>query len=385
MRGELGAGRDSELGEDVTEVHLDGAASDEHALGDLRVGEPGGDQADDTQLGGGEAVPARGRTLAFAACPRDVLDHLAERKARGLDPSAARTSPRRARPRRRVDAWLTRRFVDGSRGQADLRSQRVGGREAAHRFARALGVERERAERVERRRRFPASGRGATWRPSAECSRSSAAAGSPLPVSDERELVLDQSRAANRCRTASRAPRPRRARPARRRGRRRFASRRRARGEADATQIGGPVVRVPPRSPARRARARRGGVAGGERDVGEARDRLGDRRARSPPRSARARSASSPAAAPSRSPVAACASSDHASVKPPVDGSPTTPAALRPTGRTPPGRSRSRRGAPRSSRPPSSTRRGRSRSRAPRRRAGTHRARRAPPASSCVM
>src|SRR5208282_5517845 len=65
--GQFGAGGDAELGEDVGQVHLDGAGGDEQAPGDGVVPQAFADKTDDLQLSGGQAGPARGGALASAA------------------------------------------------------------------------------------------------------------------------------------------------------------------------------------------------------------------------------------------------------------------------------------------------------------------------------
>src|SRR5215470_6087090 len=67
LGGELGAGRDVELGEHVGQVRLHRPARDVEAVADLRVGQPVGDQARDGLLGRGEAEPAGVRAAARAA------------------------------------------------------------------------------------------------------------------------------------------------------------------------------------------------------------------------------------------------------------------------------------------------------------------------------
>jgi hypothetical protein len=67
LGGELGAGGDSELSEDVGEVGLDGGATHEEVAGDLGVGETVGDEGDDLLFGGGEAFPAVAGPFAFAS------------------------------------------------------------------------------------------------------------------------------------------------------------------------------------------------------------------------------------------------------------------------------------------------------------------------------
>ena len=65
--GEFGAVGGIELGEDVREVRLHRAAAHEKAGTDLRVGEAFGDEADDFELGRGEARPAGGGPAPPAA------------------------------------------------------------------------------------------------------------------------------------------------------------------------------------------------------------------------------------------------------------------------------------------------------------------------------
>jgi hypothetical protein len=65
--GQFGAGGDAELGEDVGQVHLDGAGGDEQPPGDGIVPQAFGDQADDLSFGGGQAGPAGGGAFAAAA------------------------------------------------------------------------------------------------------------------------------------------------------------------------------------------------------------------------------------------------------------------------------------------------------------------------------
>jgi hypothetical protein len=65
--------RYSDFGEHRTEVHFDGAAGNEHLLGDLRIGEPFDDDLDNAHFSGSKACPPGRRSLAFSASPRDVL------------------------------------------------------------------------------------------------------------------------------------------------------------------------------------------------------------------------------------------------------------------------------------------------------------------------
>ena len=74
---ELCAGGDAELGEDVGQVGLDGAGGHEQSLGDLPIGESGPDQIGDLVLGGREARPSVGGSLAGAPTPRRVSDRCA--------------------------------------------------------------------------------------------------------------------------------------------------------------------------------------------------------------------------------------------------------------------------------------------------------------------
>src|SRR5215470_10883560 len=69
--GQLGAGGDAELGEDLVQVVLDGPRADEKLSRDLPVGRPGGGQPSDLQLLGGElgergGIPAPGGLAAGA-------------------------------------------------------------------------------------------------------------------------------------------------------------------------------------------------------------------------------------------------------------------------------------------------------------------------------
>ena len=80
LRRDLGAVAQTELGVDVREVDLHGAAGDEHALTDLRVRQAGGGVADDLELGRREALPAPGRPLARPARAAHVCDRLIERQ-----------------------------------------------------------------------------------------------------------------------------------------------------------------------------------------------------------------------------------------------------------------------------------------------------------------
>ena len=123
LRGELGACRDSELGEDVAQVHLDGAAGDEHALGDLRVGEPGGDQADDPYARSESGSPSPPSDACVRRAPSRRTR--SSRRARGsrLRSSAARRPPRReARAPPRCAARVLPRRPAGSRARSSIRS-----------------------------------------------------------------------------------------------------------------------------------------------------------------------------------------------------------------------------------------------------------------------
>jgi len=62
-------------------------------MAQMRLHRPGcfvryalGDEADDVKLGGGERVPARGRSFAFAAAALGVGDRLLGRQRRALRP-----------------------------------------------------------------------------------------------------------------------------------------------------------------------------------------------------------------------------------------------------------------------------------------------------------
>src|SRR5215204_425891 len=77
---DLGAVAQAELGVDVREVDLHGAAGDEHALTDLRVRQPGSTVADDLDLGRRETLPARGRPLARSASAAHICDRFIERQ-----------------------------------------------------------------------------------------------------------------------------------------------------------------------------------------------------------------------------------------------------------------------------------------------------------------
>jgi hypothetical protein len=70
--GQFGAGGDAELGEDVGQVHFDGAGRDEQPPGDGVVPQAFADEADDLQLGWGQAGPPRGGALAAAALAGSV-------------------------------------------------------------------------------------------------------------------------------------------------------------------------------------------------------------------------------------------------------------------------------------------------------------------------
>ena len=321
LRGELGACRDAELGEDVAQVHLDGSAGDEHAFRDLRVGEPGRGQADDrvARWASGCPIPPTG------ACVRRVPARRtrSSRRAAGsrLRSSAVRTisSPRRSRAASRRGA---RAASSKGRGrESDRGSQRVGGGEAAHRLARALGIERERAERVERGRdaRLQVVPRLTVQRRVQQVFGSSRLA---ARLGDERALVLDQARrsqsllygadergglverglrgvevAGHPLRRAEHPEELRRPQRARRRSR--------------VISISGSTnSRAVAASPVASAMSARSATASPSAN---------------PPPSALARAinASRPAAAPARSPVSARAPRSNASVKPPVDGSPT--------------------------------------------------------------
>src|SRR5262249_46544556 len=80
LGGELGAGGDVKLGENVREMGLHGPARDVQPLADLGVGQSLGDQVDHSLLAGGEALPA-----ALRAAVRDVAaaadTHLPQRGA----------------------------------------------------------------------------------------------------------------------------------------------------------------------------------------------------------------------------------------------------------------------------------------------------------------
>ena len=67
LYGQFGAGGDTELGEDVGQVHFDGADGDEQPPGDGVVPQAFADQADDLPFGGGQAGPAGGGAFAAAA------------------------------------------------------------------------------------------------------------------------------------------------------------------------------------------------------------------------------------------------------------------------------------------------------------------------------
>src|ERR1700730_9650368 len=76
--GQSGAGGDAELGEDVGQVHLDGAGGDEQPPGDGVVPQALADEADDLQFGGGQAGPAGSRAFASAALARRVGHRVVE-------------------------------------------------------------------------------------------------------------------------------------------------------------------------------------------------------------------------------------------------------------------------------------------------------------------
>ena len=63
---EFGASSQTEFGEHVGEVGLDGAATDEKLFRDVVVREAFGDESDDLQLGGCEAIPADGGASPLA-------------------------------------------------------------------------------------------------------------------------------------------------------------------------------------------------------------------------------------------------------------------------------------------------------------------------------
>src|SRR5262245_48129497 len=84
--GELCSGGDAQLGEDVAQVRLHGALGDEQPADDLGVGEDVGDEPDDLQLGGGEAVPAVGRAFASSPSALGVGDGIVERQLRAFGP-----------------------------------------------------------------------------------------------------------------------------------------------------------------------------------------------------------------------------------------------------------------------------------------------------------
>src|SRR5580704_395834 len=86
LGGEFGAGGDAELGEDVGQVHLDGAGGDEQAPGDGVVPQAFADQPDDIQFSRGQAGPARGGSFAAAALAGGVGHRVVEGKFLALFP-----------------------------------------------------------------------------------------------------------------------------------------------------------------------------------------------------------------------------------------------------------------------------------------------------------
>src|SRR5215472_9155211 len=86
LYGEFGPGGDAELGEDVRQVHLDGAGGDEQAPGDGVVPQAFAHEADDLQFGGGEAGPAGRGPLASAALACCEGDRIVEGKCLALFP-----------------------------------------------------------------------------------------------------------------------------------------------------------------------------------------------------------------------------------------------------------------------------------------------------------
>ena len=92
LYGEFGPGGDAELGEDVRQVHLDGAGGNEQPLGDGVVPQPIAHQADDLQFGGGEAGPADRGPLASAAPACCEGDRIIEAKCLALFPCLGSSS-----------------------------------------------------------------------------------------------------------------------------------------------------------------------------------------------------------------------------------------------------------------------------------------------------
>src|SRR5258707_7744929 len=67
--GQIDAGADVQLAEDLAEVERDGVRAQEHLGGDLLVGQALGDQVRNGALGVGEARPARFRALGVGEMP----------------------------------------------------------------------------------------------------------------------------------------------------------------------------------------------------------------------------------------------------------------------------------------------------------------------------
>ena len=102
LGGELGAGVDVELREDVFEVGLDGGPAHEQSLGDLGVGEPFGDEGDHLLFGGSEAGPAVVGTLPLASGAAGVGGGFAPVETAALGFRRLRRVAERRQPRRRV-------------------------------------------------------------------------------------------------------------------------------------------------------------------------------------------------------------------------------------------------------------------------------------------
>ena len=269
-----------------------------------------------------------GRTLAFAACSRDVLDHLAEWQVRRPRSSAARTSRRRAAraPTRCVGA----RRVSSNGRVASRIARRSASAAAKQRTASVvLSASNASAPSASSVAAIPGPQVVPHLARERGVQQVFGRVASPRGAGDECALVLRSARAASRCRAAPlRVPSPRRAAAcAPRRDRRRSAGPRRAPGGTAPATIGGASLRERVDRPARRTRTRlRRRRSRG--DVGEDRPPHPGTASPLPAAFARAINASSPAAASCEiAGSAARASSDHASANPPVEGSPTSSAA----------------------------------------------------------
>src|SRR5262249_10799677 len=121
-----------ELGEDVDQVGLYRGSGHEQPGGDLRVAEVLPDQADDLQLAGRQARPARGGALALAAAPGGIGARLLRWQPGPLRPG--RRKPLRAQGLPGLcEGRLQARTVDRE-PVAEVRPQRFGGRPEPRRF-----------------------------------------------------------------------------------------------------------------------------------------------------------------------------------------------------------------------------------------------------------